>query len=143
MPLPAFAVGGLLEIGKKLIDRLIPDKAAAAEAHFKLLEMEQNGQLAELAATTQLAQGQLEINKVEAASTNPFVAGWRPAVGWTCVAALSFQYVIGPLGEWLTGLAGLRVTWPMMNTGELMTLLIGMLGLGALRTTEKVKGVSA
>jgi hypothetical protein len=135
-------IGTLVEAGLKIIDKVIPDPAAKAEAKLRLIELQQKGELAELAAETQLAMGQLEINKAEAANANIFVSGWRPAVGWVCVAGLGSQYVIGPLVEWLSALFWERITWPIMNNGELMTLLVGMLGLGALRTTEKVKGVS-
>lgn len=133
---------GLLKVGEKLIDRLIPDKEKAAEAKFKLLEMQQNGELAVLAADTELAKGQLEINKIEAENASLWVSGWRPAVGWVCVGALASQYIVGPLVEWVSAFGAERITWPIANNGELMTLLLGMLGLGVLRTTEKIKGVT-
>ena len=132
-------IGAVLEIGGKLIDKLIPDPAAKAEALLKLKQLEQTGELAVLAADTQLALGQIEVNKIEAADPNIFKSGWRPGAGWVCVLALASQYVLGPLVEWASDLFGARVLWPVANSAELTALLLGMLGLGAMRTTEKLK----
>lgn len=131
---------GLLEfipvIGK-VLDRVIPDKGAAAEAKLKLLELQQSGELAHLAAETELAKGQLEINKVEAGNANLFVAGWRPGVGWVCCLALVYQFFLRP------ALITFGKPAPDLEMGDLITILLGLLGLGALRTTEKIKGVAA
>lgn len=86
--------------------------------------MQQSGHLAQIA-------GQLEINKAEAASSNPFTSGWRPFVGWTCGAGFAVQFVIGPLGEWASALAGYPVKFPQMVLERMMPLLFGMPGLGA------------
>lgn len=80
---------------------------------------------------------QAEINKIEASSKVWFVAGWRPAVGWVCALAVFNEYLINPWLQWATGHPG-----PMMDTSELMTLLMAMLGLGYMRSNEKIKGVS-
>ncbi len=86
--------------------------------------------------------GQLEINKVEAANPNPFTSGWRPFIGWVCGAGFALQFVVGPLGEWITMLGGHPVKFPQLDLGTMMPLLFGMLGLGAFRTAEKVRGVA-
>lgn len=91
----------------------------------------------------ELAQSQLEVNKTEAMSSSLFVAGWRPFCGWTGGAALTFQFLIAPLLTWLTMLVGHPVIFPVLDTGPLMTILVGMLGLGSLRTYEKLNGVAA
>lgn len=91
----------------------------------------------------ELAQGQLEVNKVEAASSSLFTSGWRPFCGWTGGAALAFQFLIAPLLTWLTMLVGHPVIFPVLDTGPLTTILVGMLGLGSLRTYEKLNGVAA
>jgi hypothetical protein len=129
-------IGSIFDIGTKLIDKLIPDPKAKAEALQKLQEMEQNGDLAVIA-------GQNEINKIEAASPTLFVSGWRPSVGWTCSGALALQLVLFPLASWVTELFGHPVHLPVLNTELLTTLLVGMLGLGGLRTVEKLQGVAA
>ena len=129
---PATAV---LDIGSKVIDRLWPDPAEAAKAKMELIRMQQSGELAQIA-------GQLEVNKAEAANPNLFTSGWRPFVGWTCGAGFAVQFVLGPLGEWASTLAGHPVKVPPMDLGTMMPLLFGMLGLGAYRTAEKMQGVA-
>jgi hypothetical protein len=96
------------------------------------MKLQQNGELTQIA-------GQMEINKVEAASSSIFVSGWRPAIGWICGAGFAVQFVIGPLAEWGSSLAGHPVKFPTMDTGTMMPLLLGMLGLGGLRTAEKLQ----
>lgn len=136
-------LSALLGIGTKLIDRLIPDKAKAAEAKLKLLELEQTGQLEALRAEVQLAAGQLEINKAEAASRHPWTAGWRPFIGWICGAALAYQFVLLQIIQWGMAIWAPDITPPpALDLGPLMSLLFGMLGLGTLRTYEKMKGVT-
>jgi len=128
-------VTAMLDIGGKVIDRLWPDSVQAAQAKLELIKLQQSGDLAQIA-------GQLEINKTEAASSNAFTSGWRPFVGWTCGAGFAVQFVIGPLGEWASTLAGHPVKFPQMDLGTMMPLLFGMLGLGAYRTAEKIQGVT-
>jgi|SRR6478609_3646039 len=131
-------IGAIFELGSKLIDRLIPDKEKKAEAQLKLLELQQTGELAYLAAETDLAKGQLEINKVEAASENLFVSGWRPAMGWACVAIFVANYIGVPLLAWASPLLHVGPP-PRLEMGEVLPVLLGMLGLGGLRTMEKMK----
>lgn len=85
-------------------------------------------------------QGQLDINKQEASSTSMFVAGWRPFIGWICGIGLGVQFIVNPIVTWIAALAKHAVQFPSLDLGTLMTLLFGMLGLGALRTYEKVQG---
>jgi hypothetical protein len=87
-----------------------------------------------------LNNAQAEINKIEAGSTSLFVAGWRPFIGWTCGAALAYNYVLMPLLVWVvTNFYPDAPAMPVLDNSELMTILLGMLGLGAMRTYEKVK----
>lgn len=119
--------------------RLIPDKNERARAK-EMFE----GQM--LTAMTSLVQGQLEINKQEAQHGSIFVAGWRPFIGWVCGAALVWNFIIQPLLLWIAWMMpdlGIDMsTAPKLDSGELMTVLLGMLGLGGLRTYEKRLGVS-
>jgi roadblock/LC7 domain-containing protein len=132
---------GIFSVAGKLVDRLFPDKMAQDEAKLKLVEMQLNGELAELAANTELAKAQMEVNKVEAASDHLFVAGWRPSVGWISAAALAYQFIAQPLLAWWSLTRDIPVP-PGLDLGELMFLLTGMLGLGGYRTFEKLKGVN-
>lgn len=129
-------VTALLDIGSKVIDRLFPDPAQKAAAQLELFKLQQQGELSQMA-------GQMEINKAEAASGNAFVSGWRPFVGWVCGSGFAVQFVVGPLAEWASGLAGHPVKFPQMDMATMMPLLFGMLGLGAYRSVEKVKGVAS
>lgn len=129
-------VTALFEVGSKVLDRVLPDPAQQAAAKLELMKLQQNGELTQIA-------GQMEINKVEAASSSIFVSGWRPSIGWVCGAGFAVQFVIGPLAEWGSALAGHPVKFPQMDTGTMMPLLLGMLGLGGLRTAEKLADKAA
>lgn len=112
----------------------------------KLAELAQKYQAdfqqAALAAQSAQTQGQLATDKQEAANPNWFVAGWRPWVGWVCGFGLFFQFIVGPLATWGSGLAHHPVTFPALDMGTLMTLLGGLLGLGGMRSYEKVQGAA-
>ena len=129
-------VTALFEVGSKVLDRVLPDPAQQAAAKLELMKLQQNGELAQIT-------GQMEINKVEAASSSIFVSGWRPSIGWVCGAGFAVQFVIGPLAEWGSALYGHPVKFPQMDTGTMMPLLLGMLGLGGLRTAEKLADKAA
>ena len=124
----------------QVLDKIIPDPQSAADAKLKALELAQKGDLAALDAELRLALGQLEVNKAEA-TTDMFRGGWRPAVGWVCVVGLAYQFVLQPVLPWLVALFGAQVPpLPAIDNETLMVLLTGMLGLGGLRTIERVKG---
>lgn len=125
-----------------LLDKILPDPSAAAEAKLKLMEMAQTGELAQLNAGTQIAVAQTEVNKIEAGSTRLFVSGWRPFVGWICACAIGFKYIGGPVLVMLAAWFGHAIELPDVGAEDLMVLLGGMLGLGTLRTVEKVKKVA-
>lgn len=127
-------VTALLDIGGKVIDRIWPDPTQAANAKFELFKLQQSGELAQIA-------GQLKINEVEAANSNVFVSGWRPFVGWVCGFGLVYSFIGQPLLAWGS------LNWnfaipPVLDLGTLLTILGGMLGLGGLRTVEKINGVA-
>ena len=118
--------------------RFIPDKNKRAEAKEQF-EMQM------LAAMTSLVQGQLAINQKEAEHGSIFVAGWRPFIGWICGVALGYNFIIQPLllyVAWAIPDGAVLADAPQLDTGELMTVLLGMLGLGGLRTYEKRLGVA-
>lgn len=131
----------LLPILGNLMDKLFPDPTAAANAKLQIMQMAQTGELAQLDADTKMALGQIAVNQVEASSPSLFVAGWRPFVGWICGFAFAFKFILGPLVAMLLTAAGYPVVLPVMDFTEMSTILLGMLGLGAFRTVEKVKKV--
>jgi|TARA_B100001059_G_C17681361_1_gene499906 hypothetical protein len=89
----------------------------------------------------ELAKGQLEVNKVEAAHNNMFVAGWRPAVGWICAMGMAGNFILIPMANFILALVESEIVIPLIALSEMMPVLLGMLGLGAMRTVEKAKGV--
>jgi holin (3TMs family) len=118
-----------LDLANTVVAKLFPDKSAQEQA--------------QLAAAVALVQGQLDINRTEAANPSVFVAGWRPSIGWVCSFALAWQFIARPaLGFIFAALGKPLPTLPGIDD-QLWQLLSGMLGLGALRTFEKVKGVAS
>ena len=123
-----------------VIDKVLPDPQQAAEAKMRALELAQRGELAALDADVRMALGQMEVNRAEA-QTDLFRGGWRPATGWCCVAGLAYQFILQPVLPWVVALFGAEVPpLPAIDNETLMVLLTGMLGLGGLRTFERVKG---
>lgn len=120
-----------------IINKVIPDKAAAAAAVATLNQMQLQGALQdELAQLQSVTTDQSSVDKVEAASASLFVAGWRPAIGWVCAAAFAFQFLVRPLLQWGSALYGHPIVLPGLDD-SLTQLTYGMLGMGALRTIEK------
>lgn len=132
----------LIPLLGNILDKLFPDPKAAADAKLEVMRLAQTGELAQLDADVKLAVGQMEINKAEASNSSLFVSGWRPAVGWCCAAAFGFKFIGGPLLVIIMQLAGHPITLPEFDYTEMSTILLGMLGLGGLRTVEKVKGAA-
>ena len=118
------AISALIGPVSAILDKVIPDKDLREKLSHEIATM----------ADKQMS-AQIEVNKVEAAHKSLFVAGWRPAIGWICGLALLYSTIVSPiLGIWFTV--------PAVDTSLLTTVLMGMLGLGAMRTFEKTKGVS-
>ena len=137
-------LSGLFDLGKGLIDRLFPDPAAKAAAQLELLKMQQAGELAQLAAETDLAKLQIQTNIEEAKSTNWWVAGWRPAIGWVCGAGLAYAALIEPFARFAAKVwFGYTGDFPVIDTDLTLQILMGMLGLGAMRSVEKIKGAES
>ena len=119
-----------------LLDKFVEDKdQKAALAHELATMSDRHAQ--------ELAKGQLEINKAEAASSSVFKGGWRPFIGWTCGAAFAYHFVLQPFLLYAVAMFGLDIpALPEFDMSSLMTVLMGMLGLGGLRTFEKQKGLT-
>jgi len=131
------AISAVSTLADDVVKRVWPDATELEKA--KLVQATQ-----EMQNQYQLILGQLEINKVEAASASLFVSGWRPAVGWVCVAGMAYVAILEPLARFLAvvGFAYAGV-FPVIDTTITSQILFGILGLGAARTVEKIKGVSA
>lgn len=135
-------LGSLADFAGKIIDKVWPDPGQAAAAKLKFFEAQQAGQFKEMDQAFALAQSQIGVNAIEAASTSLFVSGWRPAIGWICGAALGYKFVFAPLIAFLLGIFWKTVDLPVLDFSEMSTVLMGLLGLGAMRTVEKIKGVA-
>lgn len=127
--------GGLLD----LVDELFTSEEERAAARLRLLELHQAGQL-----------GQMEVNSKEAQHKSMFVAGWRPAVGWICVLAMGWNYILYPIFtatvSYIALVNGVEVDFsgiPVADMATMMPVLMGMLGLGAMRSWEKRAGVAS
>ncbi len=120
-------ISSIVDTIGKIIDKVVPDTAARDAAKATLLAQQSTQDF-------QLLLGQLQINIEEAKSPNWFVAGWRPAVGWICVLGLAVEYFVFPL----VALAGFKL--PPIDFSTLMGLLLPLLGIGAMRTIEKIQG---
>lgn len=134
-------VTAMLDIGGKVIDRLFPDPTQAANAKLELIKLQQSGELAMMSADVEIAKSQMAVNQAEAATGGLFIAGWRPFIGWTCGAAFAYKFVLAPALAFGMTAAGHPITLPVLDFTEMSTVLLGMLGLGGLRTVEKIKGV--
>ena len=121
----------LIQPVANILDKFVADKDLKAKLQHELETAIHSANLA-----------QLEVNKAEAAHKSVFVAGWRPFVGWVCGVALAYHFILAPLLQFGFALAGLDQELPEFEFSQLSTVLMGMLGLGGLRTFEKMKGVS-
>lgn len=128
-------VTAILDIGGKVIDRLWPDPTQAAAAKIELFKLQQSGELAQIT-------GQLEINKEEAKSASVFVSGWRPFIGWICGVACAWNWVGLPVSLFIAAYMGKTLDLKPADLGEMLPVLMGMLGLGGLRTIEKLNSVA-
>lgn len=135
-------IGGLLKdlISpiKDVISEVVVDKDKARELNVRLQELADN---ADQRLHEEL-MGQIEINKQEAQHASIFVAGWRPFIGWTSGAGVAYTFVLAPFIEFFSRLAGYTGEMPMPDTGQLMALVTAMLGVGAMRSFDKMKGTA-
>jgi len=125
-----------------LLDKIIPDPAARENAKLELLKAEcaQDMETLKLALSADHIQG--DINKIEASSASLFVAGWRPFIGWVCGMAFCYHFVLQPLLVFILANAGRTVALPQFDMESLNTVVMGLLGLGGLRTFEKIRFAS-
>ena len=132
----------IIELVGKVIDKAIPDPEAKARAQIELLKLQQEGQFRAEENALTLAMGQIAVNTEEAKSGSLFIGGWRPCIGWTCAGGLLYQFLFRNLLGWVMENLGHWTYPPALEMETLITLTFGMLGLGAYRSIEKVKGVA-
>lgn len=128
----------LIDGVKGIVSEVVVDKDKRDQVNLELARLEDQAQ----ARLDAQVQGQLEVNKVEASSGSVFVAGWRPAVGWVGAAGFGYNLILQPIGEFVARVWGYAGSFPTLDNTLIITIMGGMLGIGAMRTTEKIKGVS-
>lgn len=126
----------LMPLVTDVVGSFLPENAEKKASALRDIE----SKLTEHLAKIDLAQ--LDVNKAEAAHRSVFVAGWRPFIGWTCGVALAYAYVVQPVLAFTLVASGNEMKLPVLDLSTMMPVLMGMLGLGGLRTFEKFKGVS-
>lgn len=117
-----------------LLDKFIEDKDKRNAIAHKIATMAQEH-------AQELSKAQIEVNKKEAEHKSLFVAGWRPAVGWVCCLGMASNFLVIPMANFALALSDSTIVIPLIALSEMMPVLLGMLGLGAMRTVEKAKGV--
>ena len=122
-------LGAISDLASTVINKIWPDKSEAEKQ--------------QLAAAVMVVQGQLDINKVEAANPSVFVSGWRPFIGWVCGSACAWNWIGLPIAKAALLFFGHSIALFPADISEMMPVLLGMLGLGTLRTVEKIKNVAA
>lgn len=131
----------IFELGKTAIEKIWPDPSKRAEELFKLEQLKQSGDLALLKAQVDLLLGQIEVNKIEAASSSIFVAGWRPFAGWVGGVSFAYASIIEPMARFVSTVGfDYAGKFPDINTDLTIQVLLGMLGLGLMRSFDKKQG---
>lgn len=121
----------LIEPVSQILDKFVADKDLKLKLQHELSQELHKANMA-----------QLEVNKVEAKHRSVFVAGWRPFTGWVCSSALAYHFILEPVLIFILSIYNIQLTLPTFDMSSLLTVLMGMLGLGGLRTYEKSKGLT-
>ena len=124
-------IEALIKPVARILDKFIPDKDLKEKLEHEIKLEIQKANLA-----------QIEVNKAEAAHRTVFVAGWRPFIGWTCGLALAYHFILQPIIVFTMSVNGLDYDLPEFDMGSLMTIVLGLLGLGGMRSFEKLKGLT-
>jgi len=122
-------LGSVADLAKDVIGRIWPNKTEQEKA--------------QMAAALTIVQGQLDANRAEAANPSVFVSGWRPFIGWVCGAACAWNWIGLPVAVFVAAYLGKTLNMRPADISEMMPILLGMLGLGGLRTVEKINNVAA
>lgn len=133
----------IIGAGLDIINKFIPDPAAKAQAAYQMAQLQQQTEFKELDAQIAQINAQTDTNKAEAGSANMFVAGWRPFIGWICGAGCGWNWIGLPVAGFVATAVGHPINVAPADLSQMLPLLMGMLGMGAMRTVEKLQGVSS
>jgi hypothetical protein len=137
MGLDITGIGSIFDLGGKIIDKIFPSKDEADKAKLAMLQLQQQGEFKELELAYAAAAKQVDVNIEEAKSGSVFVSGWRPFIGWVCGAGLAYAVLGQPI------LVTFGTKAPIVDVSVLIELIFAMLGLGAMRTYEKLNKVAS
>lgn len=134
-------LSALFDLGKTAIEKIWPDPSKRADELFRLEQLKQQGDLALMKAQVDLLLGQIEVNKIEAQSSSLFVSGWRPWAGWVGGVAFAYASIVEPIARFVAKVGyGYQGNFPEINTELTIQVLLGMLGLGLMRSFDKKQG---
>ena len=129
-----YLIDRLISPISNLLDKLIPDKDLKEQLAHDIATMAERH-------SHNIIKEQIEVNKIEASNKSLFVSGWRPAVGWTCCLGLAGNFLVIPFSNFVMALAGSDIVIPLIDVSTMIPVLMGMLGLGTMRTIEKINNV--
>lgn len=135
----ASIIGGVITGVLGLANKYIADPAERDKFAVEMATLQQQTEQAQLQAETQVEVAQAEVNKVEAEKEEIFISGWRPFIGWICGFAMAYHFILQPFITFIFACFNHSVSLPTFDMGTLNTVLMGMLGLGAMRTVEKLQ----
>lgn len=134
-------LSALFDLGKTAIEKIWPDPSKRAEELFRLEQLKQQGDLALMKAQVDLLLGQIEVNKIEAQSSSLLVSGWRPFSGWVGGVAFAYASIVEPIARFVAKVVyDYQGNFPEINTELTIQVLLGMLGLGLMRSFDKKQG---
>lgn len=136
MGLDITGIGSIADLAKSVINKIWPDKSEQEKQQMAIALTAMQNEMS-------LAQGQMDTNKIEAANPSLFVSGWRPFVGWVCGSACAWNWVGLPVAKAVCGFFHYELPVQPADLTQMLPLLMGMLGMGALRTYEKLNNVAA
>ena len=129
-------LGEVATFATTVVDKIWPDKTQQEKDALAF-------QMQQMVLQSDLLKGQLSVDRAEATNKSIFVAGWRPGIGWACGAAFAWTYVLEPLLSFTMAVLNHPVNLPQLDISGMMPVLLGMLGLAGMRSTEKIKGVNS
>jgi hypothetical protein len=132
---PFDPITAIAETVNTVLSRVLPDKTAQDAAKAQLVSQEVQDAFNQVVS-------QIQVNAVEAASPSVFVAGWRPFIGWICGSGLGYDFLFRPIANGIVAIWHIAPMFQSLDLGTMLPLLFGMLGLGAMRTAEKIQGAS-
>lgn len=142
-------LGDIIKGGTDIIKEFVTDKDKQIQAEYALKQLQLNAETILREKEYEVQKAQIEVNKEEAKSTNLFVSGWRPSIGWVCSIAFGCNFILFPLMSWILPIISVwfpeakNITPPdPFSLSEMMPVLFGILGLGGMRSYEKKGGVA-